>query len=132
MAIIGIEKLSDEIERTLQVYSKETTEELKRVTKKYAKILKQKTKDNAPSGKRKDNKYKDSIQCKLQWESPNGIQYLWYVNSKNSNYRLTHLLVNGHLLRNGGRTQPNHFLRDALNEVQTDYLKEIEEVYKNG
>lgn len=132
MAVIGIEHLAKEIETTLTVYSKETTEKLKSIANKYSKILKKQTKANAPVGKRKDGKYKDSISCKKRWESANGVSYVWYVNSKDSNYRLTHLLVNGHVKRNGGRTKPNNFLRDAVSEVTTDYLKEVEEAIKNG
>lgn len=132
MAVIGIEQLSAEIETTLTVYTKETTEKLKSITGKYSRILKKQTKANAPVGRRKHGKYRDSISCKKQWESPNGVKYVWYVNSKDSNYRLTHLLVNGHVTRNGGRTIPNNFLRDVVSEVMTDYLKEVEEAIKNG
>lgn len=132
MAVIGIEQLSAEIETTLTVYTKETTEKLKGIASKYSKILKKKTKANAPVGKRKDGKYRDSITCKKRWESANGVNYVWYVNSKDSNYRLTHLLINGHITRDGGRTSPNNFLRDAVSEVTTDYLKEVEEAIKNG
>lgn len=132
MAVIGIEQLSAEIETALTVYTKETTEKLKKIAGKYARILKKQTKENAPVGRRKDGKYRDSINCKKQWESPNGVKYVWYVNKKDSNYRLTHLLVNGHITRNGGRTTPNNFLRDAVSEVTTDYLKEVEEAIKNG
>lgn len=83
-------------------------------------------------GKRKSAKYKDSIRCKKQSETPNSIRYIWYVDSKDSNYRLTHLIVNGHALRNGGRSKANHFLSKAVDEVERDYLKAIEEVTNNG
>lgn len=132
MAIIGVEKLSAEIDKELQLYSKEVTEKLKKETKKYSSILVKKTKETAPVGKRKSAKYKDSIRCKKQSETPNSIRYIWYVDSKNSNYRLTHLIVNGHALRNGGRSKPNHFLTKAVGEVERDYLKAIEEVINNG
>lgn len=132
MAVIGVEQLTAEIETTLTVYTKETTEKLKKLAGKYSRLLRKQTKENAPVGKRKSGKYKDSISCKKQWESANGVRYVWYVNSKDSNYRLTHLLVNGHIIRNGGRTAPNNFLKDAVSEVTTDYLKEVEEAIKNG
>ena len=132
MAVIGIEKLSSEIERELTIYSSEVAKSVKKITKKYADELVKKTKETAPDGLRKSNKYKNSIQCKLQEESLNGVKYIWYVNSKNSNYRLTHLLVHGHAKRNGGRTRENHFLRNAVESMEKDYVKAIEEVIKNG
>lgn len=132
MATIGVEELSAEISKELQMYSKNVTDNLKKATKKYARILVKKTKENAPVGKRKSSKYRDSIKSKKQAETPNSIRYVWYVDSKSSNYRLTHLLVNGHALRNGGRTSPNPFLKNAVSEVESDYHKEIEEIVENG
>lgn len=132
MAVIGIEKLSAEINDELKLYSAEVTDGLKKVARKYATELVKRTKATAPSGKRKANKYRDSIKAKKQSENLNEIKYIWYVDSKNSNYRLTHLLVRAHAKRNGGRTRENHFLRNAVNEIEQEYLKEIEEVIKNG
>ena len=132
MAIIGIEKLSAEIDRELKLYSSEVTDGLKKVAKKYSSELVKRTKATAPVGDRKYGKYRDSIKAKKQSENLNEIKYIWYVDSKNSNYRLTHLLVHGHAKRNGERTSDNHFLRNAVNEIEQAYLKEIEEVLKNG
>lgn len=132
MAIIGIEKLNAEINDELKLYSKEITDRLKKVARKYASELVKETIASAPSGARETNKYRDSIKSKKLSENLNEIKYIWYVDNKNSNYRLTHLLVHGHAKRNGGRTRENHFLRNAVNEIEQDYLKEIEEVIKNG
>lgn len=132
MAIIGIEKLSAEINDELQLYKTEVTDGLKKVAKKYASELVKKTKATAPVGDREFNKYRDSIKSKKQSENLNEIKFIWYVDSKDSNYRLTHLLVHGHAKRNGGRTRENHFLRNAVNEIEKAYLKEIEEVIRNG
>lgn len=132
MAIVGTEHLSAHLEKELTVYSTEVTDQLKKIAKKYSSQLVKKTKATAPSGKRTLNKYRDSIASKKINESERGITYAWYVNSKNANYRLTHLLVHGHAKRNGGRTKANNFLKVAVDEVQKDYEKEVEEVIKNG
>ncbi len=132
MAVIGIENLSAEINDELKLYSESIKEGLSKVAKKYASELVKKTKATAPVGDRKSNKYRDSIKSKKQSENLNEIKYIWYVDSKDSNYRLTHLLVHGHAKRNGGRTRENHFLRNAVNEIEQAYLKEIEEVIRNG
>lgn len=132
MAIIGIEKLSAEINDELALYSTNVKNQLKKVTGKYAKELVKKTKATAPVGSRKTDKYRDSIACKLQRETLNGVSWIWYVNSKDSNYRLTHLIVHGHAKRNGGRTRENHFLTRSVEEIEQDYINEIEAIIKNG
>lgn len=132
MAGIGIERLGAEIQNELALYSEEIRGKLGDITQKYAKELVKKTMETAPVGKRDTNKYRDSIKSKKLSESLNGVTYAWYVDSKNSNYRLTHLLVNGHALRDGGHTQGNDFLEKAVAEIEVDYVKAIEEVIKNG
>ena len=132
MAIVGIEHLSAQIEKDLTIYSQEITDELKNLAKNYSKELVKQTKSTAPVGKRKSNKYKDSIKSKKLNETPRGITYVWYVDSKNSNYRLTHLLVDGHALQGGGRTRPNNFLQKAVDDVLPKYQNAVEEVIKNG
>lgn len=132
MAGIGIERLGAELEKELALYSNEIREEIGSITKQYAKELVKKTKATAPVGNRDSNKYRDSIKSKKLSESPNGVTYAWYVDSKNSNYRLTHLLVHGHAKKGGGRTRGNDFLEKAVAEIEKDYVKAIEEVIKNG
>lgn len=132
MAIVGIEHLSAQIDEELTLYSQEVTDELKKIAKKYSSELVKQTKATAPTGNRKSNKYRDSIKSKKLNESRRGVTYVWYVDSKNSNYRLTHLLVNGHAKRNGGRTKANPFLKNAVEEIEKKYIQEIEEVLKRG
>lgn len=132
MAGIGIERLSAELESELALYSQEVREELGKITQRCAKELVKRTKETAPDGNRDSNKYRDSIKSKKLSESLNGVTYAWYVDSKNSNYRLTHLLVHGHALRNGERSRGNDFLEKAVAEIEKDYVKAIEEVIKNG
>ena len=132
MAIVGIEHLSAEIDKELTIYSQEITDGLKQLAKQYSTELVKQTKATAPSGDRKSNKYKDSIKSKKINESARGVTYAWYVDSKNSNYRLTHLIVHGHATRNGGRTKANDFLKKAVDDVESKYLKAVEEVLRNG
>ncbi len=130
MAAVGIQDLSFEISKELSLYSAEITEKIKRVTKVKAKKLLDKTKKTAPVGKRKKEKFKASIKCKVLNESANSISYLWYVGGKN--YRITHLITNGHAKRGGGRTKSNDFLKNAVQEVLPEFEKEVEEIIKNG
>lgn len=132
MAIVGIEHLSSELEKELTVYSKSVLEKLKITAEKYSTELVAQTKATAPVGNRRSNKYKNSIKCKKLNESARGITYVWYVDSKDSNYRLTHLLVHGHALRDGGRSKANDFLKNAVDDVTAKYIQEVEEIIKNG
>ena len=124
MAIVGVEHLSAQIDKELTIYSQDIVDGLKDVAKKYSKELVKQTKATAPSGNRSSSKYRDSIKSKKLNETPRGITYAWYVDSKDSNYRLTHLIVHGHALRNGGRSKANNFLKNAVDDVIPKYLKE--------
>ena len=75
-------------------------------------------------------RYRDHIASKVKDKTPNGNIYAWYV--KAPEYRLTHLLTNGHEKRNGGRTRGDPFLANALNEVLPDYESKGEELYSDG
>lgn len=132
MASIDIEKLGAEIQNELALYSDEIREKLGKITQQCAKELVKRTKETAPVGNRDSNKYRDSIMSKKLSESLNGVTYAWYVDSKNANYRLTHLLIHGHAKKGGGRTRGNDFLEKAVAEIEIDYVKAIEEVIKNG
>jgi hypothetical protein len=87
------------------------------------------TKATAPVGKRKKH-YRDSIKSKKTNESDRNITYTWYVNGPD--YRLSHLLEDGHALRNGGRVEGTHFIQKATDPILEQYLKAVEEVIKNG
>lgn len=132
MAIVGIEHLSSEINRELTTYSQNIIDQLNLLAEQYSKELVAQTKATAPVGDRKSNKYRNSIKSKKLNESARGVTYVWYVDSKDANYRLTHLLIHGHALRNGGRTKANDFLKIAVDDVTEKYIKAVEEVIRNG
>lgn len=46
-------------------------------------------------------------------------------------YRLTHLLVNGHADRGGGRVKGDPFLQNALDTVLPEYEQNVEEALPN-
>lgn len=129
MATISIDQLDEAIERELTIYSKEVTDGVKRETKKAMDQLVKETKATAPVGKRRKH-YKDNISSRKLSESDRGIEYQWYV--RGSDYRLSHLLENGHALRNGGRSTAFGFIHRAEVSVLENFNRAVEEVVRNG
>ena len=123
------EDLGAAIERELTIYSQSIREGVDDCGRRAMKKLVKRTRETAPLGDRRGGNYAASITSKEEKDA-RGSRFIWYV--KPPNHRLTHLLVKGHATKNGGRTKPNPFLQNALDEVLPEYEQEIEEVLKNG
>lgn len=121
--------LADAIERELTIYSREVTDVVKKEARKHMKQLVEKTRETAPVGNR-DQHYRDNIASKKTSENDRGASYVWYV--EGSDYRLSHLLENGHALRDGGRTEGTHFIQKASEPIIADYIAKVEEAIRNG
>lgn len=126
---IGIEQLSEAVSQELTIYSQNVIDGLKKEAKKSMTRLVQETRATAPVGNRKQH-YRDSIKSKKLIETDRAVTYLWYVDGPD--YRLSHLLENGHALRNGGRVEGTHFIANASDPILLQYLQAVEEVIKNG
>lgn len=124
----NIDDLNDAIVGVLKEYQGDVVKGLKKTTKQAMKTLVDNTKATAPVGKR-DEHYRDNITSKTLSETNDGITKLWYV--KGSDYRLSHLLNNGHALRDGGRYPGTGFIGKAVDQLIPWYLAEVEEVLKN-
>ena len=129
MANISIDQLTEAIDETLTIYSNEITAGVKKVAQKKVKELVKRTKATAPVGKRKKH-YKSNIASKKLSETSRSISYLWYV--KGNDYRLSHLLENGHATRNGGRVEGTHFIKKATDPILEEYEREVKDVIENG
>lgn len=125
--IISFSDLSKELEKELSVYSEEVTEEVKEIAKKNMEKLVKETRETAPVGRRKRH-YKGNITSKKTGETTRGVVYTWYV--KGPDYRLSHLLNDGHALRNGGRYKGTQFISKAVDKIIPEYEKEVEEAIK--
>lgn len=128
MANIKIEELGYIIDETLNDYSLEVAEAVKRETENSMNKLVSLSKATAPTGRRAKH-YKDQISSLTVHETARQLVKVWYV--KGTNYRLTHLLNNGHQLRDGGRYEGTQFLTKACDQVIPEYEQAIEEVIKN-
>ena len=118
--------LGEALAKELTIYGESITEQINNLSEEAAKTLATKTKATAPVA---SGSFKKNISSNLLQKGGTGNTYAWYV--KAPDHRLTHLLVHGHATRNGGRTKPNPFLQNALDEVLPDYENAVEEAIKN-
>ena len=126
---IEIDQIAEAIEEELTIYSDHVIEGVKKTAKQKMRQLVKKTKDTAPVGTRKKH-YKSNIASKKLGETTRQISYLWYV--RGDDYRLSHLLENGHQTKDGGRVKGTHFIKKSSDRIIEEYLKEVKEVIENG
>ena len=125
---VTLDSLGDAIAEELTVYHEDVIEAIDKLSETAVKDLVKKTKATAPVGAR--GSFKKNISSKRLEKTKRGSKHVWYV--KAPDHRLTHLLVNGHATRNGGRTKGDPFLRNALDEVLPEYEKAVKEALQNG
>ena len=121
--------LAAAVEKELTFYGKRVTEGIRKQTDESMNQLVQETKATAPVGHRKKH-YKNSITSKTTKDAVYAYEKTWYV--RGSDYRLSHLLNNGHQLRDGGRYPGTQFITKASVSILKDYEKAIEEVLRDG
>lgn len=126
-------EIAGALEDMLTLYNQEANAEIAAAVDKSADELVRLTKATAPVGTRgsfKKNIAVDKRELKLaKGRGFVGRVYraTWYV--KAPDYRLTHLLVHGHATKDGGRTKPDPFLQNAVDQVQPEFEKDIREVF---
>lgn len=131
---ISVDALVSKISEELSHYQRSVVDEaMIDTTARAMAELVDKTKATAPVGKRTKH-YRDNISSKVlrKRDLGYGVTYreLWYV--KGSDYRLSHLLNNGHALRDGGRVEGTKFITKATDEVETAYLENLKHTIEQG
>lgn len=126
---VSIDGLSKAIAKELETYDRSVNEGIRKAVDKSMRQLVQETKGTAPVGHRHKH-YRDSITSKVTNTSLRAYEKTWYV--KGSDYRLSHLLNNGHMLRNGDRYPGTGFITKASVSVLHDFEEAIKEVCANG
>lgn len=121
------DKLAKAINEELTTYHEETLEKLRAATRSSMADLVRKTRATAP---KKTGAFRRHIAGDFQGlaKGLNTVRARWYV--KAPYYRLTHLLVNGHAKKNGGRVDGDPFLSNALAEVLPEYEEAVKEAVK--
>lgn len=127
---VGIDQIDAAIKNELSIYADNIIDGIKREARSSIKRLVDETKATAPVGHRRAKHYRDAITYRRTEESARSITYTWLV--RGSDYRLSHLLEDGHAKRNGGRVEGTHFIRKASVSIIEDYEKAVEEVVRRG
>ena len=119
------EDLGKAIQAELALYSEGMAERVNAAGRASANKLKKLTKATAPVA---SGSFRKNIAVK-EVDAGHGMKkYIWHV--KAPDHRLTHLLVHGHATKTGGRTKADPFLANALNVVQPEYEKAVEEAVR--
>ena len=121
---IKLEDLGGAIAKELTVYGKEMQDRVNKAGRKAIKEVERKTKDTAPfNAQAYHQHYADLIATQTESSRTGDETHTWYV--KPPGHRLTHLLVRGHETKDGGRTDGDPFLQNALDDVLPDYEKDV-------
>lgn len=127
MSTINIDQLSDEITNMLENYNRDIINGTKQKAKESMDQLVRDTKATAPKNR---PRYYKHISSKKTRDDTFGAEYTWYV--KGSEYRLSHLLENGHATKDGDRVQGTHFIKNASDPIINEYVRAVEELIRNG
>lgn len=128
---IQIDNLSKAIKDELKVYSSSVVAGMKKANDECMKEFVSDTKRDAPKSKTKrSGTFAKNITSKSTLDTPNRKVNTWYV--KNPEYRLTHLIKNGHATRNGGRTKAQDFITPNYDKLEKKFEEEVKGVISRG
>lgn len=127
----SIDNLSKAITEEIKVYTASVTEGMKKANDECMKEFVSDTKRDAPkSNSRRRGTFSKNITSKTTFESPNKKVNTWFV--KDPEYRLTHLIKNGHAKVNGGRTKAQDFITPNYEKLEKNFTEQVKEVIENG
>ncbi|WP_026524726.1 HK97 gp10 family phage protein [Butyrivibrio sp. MB2005] len=120
MATVRIDDLADEVMKGLKDYAQLAVDDLKTAIKNAGETVKDEIEKTAP---KKTGKYRKSWAVKKTNETSDSIKVV--VHSK-TQYRLTHLLENGHAKRGGGRVAARPHIAPAEKKGEEQLINEVE------
>jgi hypothetical protein len=120
MATVRIDDLADEVMKGLKDYAQLAVDDLKTAIKNAGETVKDEIEKTAP---KKTGKYRKSWAVKKTNETSDSIKVV--VHSK-TQYRLTHLLENGHAKRGGGRVAARPHIAPAEKRGEEQLIREVE------
>lgn len=128
---VSLEDFATSLSENLELYRKDVQDRINKIGRASISEVARITKDTAPFNARAYHKhYADMIATQSEKSRTGDEVHTWYV--KPPGHRLTHLLVNGHETKDGGRTRADPFLKNALGRVLPEYEAAVERTLKNG
>lgn len=115
IAVVKVDNLANEIVRQLKLYNSSIEDEIEHIKEEVAQETVKALKLNSPKLTKKYSK---------GWKLIRHGKNIVIHNS--TNYQLTHLLENGHVNRDGSRTQGNDHIRPAEEQAVKTYLERVE------
>ncbi len=123
---IKIPDFQKEIQKILDDYGDNLTEQTRQAVTKVAEIAKKEIQSGSPV---RTSKYRSGWTVKTDATSRLRTETVIYNRSK---YQLTHLLEKGHALRQGGRAPAYPHIRPAEEHAVKNMKEAIEQIAKNG
>lgn len=129
----GMTDFSAQLSDLLAVYKSDIDDSIGDLIEDAAKELVSETKRTAPYAHHGENAkrrrhYRNGITYIRQDTGRGTPRCIWHV--KGPDYRLTHLLVHGHLAKDGSRVNGDSFLQNACDKIFPELEKKIEEAIK--
>lgn len=123
---VPVDGLASAIMETLQQYTDDVTAGIAKAEDLTAKECKANLEADSPDGA--THKYKKGWKVTVTTNTP--LEKHTVIHNKE--YRLTHLLENGHATRNGGRTRAFPHIKKNEEIANSTFEKRVEEVLQNG
>lgn len=127
MSKVLIDGLAAAILSHMEQYRNAVTDDLKAQVKTSANDCVKLIQEKSPKD---TGAYAKSWKQKTAQESPNSITCVCYAG--NGEYRLTHLLENGHAKAGGGRVEAQPHIAPAKQEIEADLQKKVEIICKGS
>ena len=127
MSEITIDQLADAIQAQLNTYEINVRKGVKKAVDETMAEMVRETKSTAQV---RSGRYKRKIAATVGENTLMEYSKVWHV--KSPNYRVAHLLDNGHALRNGGRYAGNQHVATAANRATEKFQRKLEEVIRDA
>jgi len=123
--VVGVDQVGDEISLSLLKFNDMVIEGTKSAVSQIAEQCKNNIVDASPV---LTGKYKKGWKIK---KDENAFKLICTIHNKNR-YQLTHLLENGHLMRNGVRTKAFPHIRTNAQKANLELADKVEEIVENA
>lgn len=123
------DEIGQVIAEMLETYTAEVGDEIKQLARKVGKEAKKRLQLASPVNKRSPSPhYAKSWKVKVVYED----RYQSRVAIHNAKYQLSHLLENGHQLRQGGRINAQPHVAPVQEWAEEEFVKGCEEILENA